>query len=148
MKSFCAALLCVSAYGSQVEATTQITTGASAEIEAAVQSIGYGAGYSRLGAYRGIITSDYSLSYSDSDYYSSDYSLSDYGYGYRRYGGIRRYFRYAPRYYNNKYYYGRRYASPLGAYSGVYRSYGYRSYGYGYRGLRNGLRSYGGHRYW
>ena len=150
MKSFCAALLCMTAYATQVEATTQLTTGATAEVEAAVQSIGgLGLGYGRrVGVYRGYATSDYSDSYSNSDYFSSDYSLSDYGYGYRRIGGIRRYMRYAPRYYNNRYYYGRRYASRLGAYTGIYRSYGYRSYGYGYRGLYNNLRRYGGHYYW
>ena len=151
MKTFACALLALTAYGSQIEATTQVATGATAEIEAAVESLGYG-GLALGGCglkYGGYWSScSYSSDYSNSDYYTSDYSSEDYGYGYRRrLGGIRRYFRYQPRYYNNRYWYGRRYASRAGIYNGVYRSYGVRSYGYGYQGLRAGLRSYGGHYY-
>ena len=162
MKTFACALLCMSAYGSTIEASTQVTTGATAEIEAAVESLGHGLGLGlgglRLGGcgarYGGYWSScSYSSDYSASDYFSSDYSDHDYGYGYRRrFGGRHRYFRYQPRYYGNRYLYGRRYASRLGVYSGAYRSYGYRSYGYGYaglgrRGLGRGLRTYGGHYY-
>merc|ERR1719273_262934 len=63
-----------------------------------------------------------------SSYDSNDYSLSDYGYGYRHVGGNNRYYRYTPKYENNRYYYGNRYASRTGTYKGAYRSYGTRSY--------------------
>merc|ERR1712013_704479 len=153
MKTFAAALLCISAYGSQIEASTQVTTGATAEIESVIggysSSLAYGNAYSQSYGIRGVYTGGhiYSDSYT-SDYSLSDYSDSDYGYGYRRYAGRVRYFRYRPRYYSNRYYYGRRYASRLGVYNGQYRSYGYRSYGYGYQGRYNGLRRYGGAYYW
>ena len=127
MKSFCAALLCVTAYGTQLEATTQLTTGASAEVEAAVQSVGYKS-IKALPVYKGYATSDYSDSYSNSDYFSSDYSLSDHGYGYRHMNGANRYMRYQPKYNQGRYYYGNRYASNNGMYKGAYRSYGTRSY--------------------
>ena len=173
MKTFAAALLCISAYGATTETTSQVATGATAEIQSAVASVGYGLGGIGLKR-RGLVclssdcyssSSDsvdvsidisidnsysydsYSSNYSLSDYFSSDYSDHDYGYGYRRrYGNRVRYFRYRPHYYNNHYYYGRRYASRLGVYHGVYASYGYRSYGYGYRGHHGGYRrSYGHH---
>ena len=164
MKTFAAALLALTAYGSQTQASSQVTSGATAEIEAAVESLGYGglgygnglytdSPYSGLSLSASDLYDSYSSDYSLSDYYSSDYSDHDYGYGYRRrFGGRHRYFRYQPRYYGNRYLYGRRYASRLGVYSGAYRSYGYRSYGYGYaglgrRGLGRGLRTYGGHYY-
>merc|ERR1711934_729936 len=127
MKTFAAALLCISAYGSQIEATTQVTTGATAEIESIIggynsyNNLGYGKqSYGYRGVYIGghIGSSSYSDSYSASDYFDSDYSSSDYGYGYRRYSGRVRYFRYRPRYYSNRYYYGRRYASRQGVYAG------------------------------
>ena len=143
MKTFCAALLAVTAYGSQVEASTQVATGASAEIAAAVESVGYGLGrsYNAYTSYSSYSYDSYSSDYSLSDYFSSDYSSHDYGYGYRRrYGNRLRYFRYRPAYYGNRYYYGRRYASRLGVYRGAYASYGYRSYGYGYRGFHGGYR--------
>merc|ERR1712032_529543 len=157
MKTFAAALMCMTVYGTQVEASTELTTGATAEIAAAVESNGYGKigygdysnSYSFSQSYSYSVSYDsYSSDYSHSDYHSSDYSDHDYGFGYRRrYGNRIRYFRYQPRYYSNHYYYGRRYASRLGAYNGVYRSYGYRSYGYGYRGNHGGYRRYGGHYY-
>ena len=149
MKTFASALLFVSVYGSKTQASTEIQTGATAEVAAAVESFGYansgiGHGY----GYSSYSYDSYSSDYSHSDYYSSDYSDHDYGYGYRkRYGGRNRYFRYRPRYHGNQYYYGRRYASRLGVYSGVYAGYGYRSYGYGYNGLQGGYRRYGGHYY-
>merc|ERR1711981_376118 len=169
MKTFAAALLALSAYGSQIEATTAVATGATAEIESNILSYGHGLnrhhnrhGYGHYTSSSHYSSSDsvsvdisvdidisydsYSSDYSHSDYYSSDYSSHDHGYGYRRrYGHRVRYFRYRPRYQNNHYYYGRRYASRLGVYQGAYASYGYRSYGYGYRGLHGGYRRYGGH---
>ena len=63
-----------------------------------------------------------------SSYDSNDYSLSDYGHGYRHVAGNNRYMRYTPKYNNNRYYYGNRYASSSGVYKGAYRSYGTRSY--------------------
>jgi len=146
MKTFAAALLCISAYGSQIEASTQLQTGATTEVATAVESQPLSYDYDISYGYSSY--DSYSSNYSNSDYFSTDYSDHDYGYGYRRrYGGRVRYFRYRPRYYNNKYYYGRRYASRLGVYHGAYRSYGYRSYGYGYNGLHGGYRRYGGHYY-
>ena len=150
MKTFAAALLFVSVYGTKTQASTEIQTGATAEVAAAVESFGYknsgiGHGYSHS-SYSSY--DSYSSDYSNSDYYSSDYSSHDYGYGYRRrYGGRVRYFRYRPRYHGNQYYYGRRYASRLGVYHGAYANYGYRSYGYGYNGHHGGYRRYGGHYY-
>ena len=156
MKSFAAALLALSAYGSQIEATTQVTTGATAEIEAAVESHGYGLGlgYGGYSSSLDLSLSDlydsYSSDYSHSDYFSSDYSDHDYGFGYRRRFGRRlRFFRYRPRYYGSRYLYGRRYASRAGLYNAPYSGYGYRSYGFGYRGLHGGYRrslgGYGGY---
>ena len=148
MKTFAAALLLISAYGAQTEATAQVATGATAEIEAAVQSHGYNlyGGLRHFGHGYGHYGSSYSDSYSASDFFTSDYSAHDYGFGYRRRHGVYRHFRYAPRYHAGRYYYGRRYASRAGIYHGVYRSYGYRSYGYGYRGTLNGYgRRYAGH---
>ena len=153
MKTFAAALLALTAYGSQTEASAQLTTGATAEIEAAVESLGYGglgygnglltdSPYSGLSLSASDLYDSYSSDYSLSDYYSSDYSDHDYGYGYRRrYGRRIRYFRYRPRYSAGRYLYGRRYASPLGVYRGAYANLPYRSYGYGYRGLHGGYRS-------
>ena len=78
MKTFAAALLLISAYGAQTEATTQVSTGATAEIEAAVESHGHGYGlYGGLRHYGhglGHYGSSYSDSYSASDFFSSDYS--------------------------------------------------------------------------
>ena len=45
MKSFAAALLALTAYGSQTEASTQITTGATAEIESIALGLNRGPGY-------------------------------------------------------------------------------------------------------
>merc|ERR1712032_1604604 len=142
MKTFAAALLALTAYGSQIEASAEVATGATAEIESVIG--GYGASYgSSLGCglgncgYRGIYIGGH-----------LDTSSYTYGYGYRRYSGRVRYMRYRPRYYGQRFYYGRRYASRQGIYNGVYRSYGYRSYGYGYQGRYNGLRRYGGAYYW
>merc|ERR1711934_620361 len=73
-------------------------------------------------------------SYSDlssSDYSSLDsldYSSSDYGLGYRSLKGRRLHYRYAPKCYNGRYWYGSRYASLGGVYKGALRSYPLRSY--------------------
>ena len=64
----------------------------------------------------------------DDSYCSSDYSDEDYGYGYRYKYGRHRYYRYTPKYYGNRWYYGSRYASRGGHYRGVYRTYSTRSY--------------------
>merc|ERR1719362_923489 len=66
--------------------------------------------------------------HSYSSHSSSDYSSSDYGYGYRSIGGRSRYYRYQPRYYGGRYFYGSRYASYGGVYKAAYRSYPVRSY--------------------
>ena len=154
MKTFAAALLALTTYGSQIEASAELTTGATAEIESVLlggHGLGHGLGRGLHGYGHGLGhygTDSYSDSYSHSDFFTSDYSSHDYGFGYRRHHGAYRHFRYAPRYHHGRYYYGRRYASNAGIYHGVYRSYGHRSYGYGFRGNLAGYgRRYGGHYY-
>ena len=129
MKTFASALLFVSVYGSKTQASTEIQTGATAEIAAAVESFGYansgiGHGY----GYSSYSYDSYSSDYSHSDYFSSDYSDHDYGYGYRSHGGASKYYRYRTRYNAGKYLYGSRYASSYGSYYAGYRSYPVRSY--------------------
>merc|ERR1712037_875547 len=131
MKFAAALFLVAGAYASQTQATA--TTLATAEVEAAIQSVP--SAYSAGKVIRSTVISVTSLSSSDytSDYFTSDYSDNDHGYGYRYRRTIRarKYYRYRPRFYSNRYYYGRRYATARGTYYGGYRNYGYRSYGYG-----------------
>merc|ERR1712032_1750020 len=141
MKFAAALFLVAGAYASQTQATA--TTLATAEVEAAIQSVpsAYSAGKvirSTVISVTSLSSSDYtdSSSYgypSDSSDSTSDYSDNDHGYGYRYRRTIRtrKYYRYRPRFYSNRYYYGRRYATARGTYYGGYRNYGYRSYGYG-----------------
>ena len=134
---FAAALLFASqVFGAEVAVESQIeaTTGATAEIESALEwgKRSYGLGL-RSGLSHGYLNAGLYGHYgaSSSDYYTSDYSLSDHGYGYRLIGQRSLYYRYRPRYASNRYYYGRRFASRLGSYYSAYRPLGYRSYGAG-----------------
>ena len=107
MKSFAAALLAITTYGSRIEATSAIQTAATAEIEQIALGIDENPNFKHH---------DSDSTCSDLDCFSSDYSEDDLGFAYRRRDGRRlRYFRARPRFYNVEQLLGRSLASETGS---------------------------------